>query len=64
MKNEKEIRALIKQIRKDYEHVLTGGLATIIENAPRALMQLDAETKLRTLHWVLGEKFESKLEAR
>jgi hypothetical protein len=62
MKTEKEIRDAIAKVNKDYEHVLTGTKATIQINAPRALMQIDAETKLNTLHWVLGERYKSKLE--
>jgi len=61
MKNEKEIRARISKIEKDYNHVLTGSLATIQINAPRALMQINAETSLSELYWVLGEKYKSKL---
>lgn len=62
MKTEKEIKAKIKQVEKDYAHVLSGSLATIGINAPRALMQLDAEKVLQTLHWVLGTTYKSKLK--
>lgn len=60
MKSEEEIKAEIKEIEKNYSHVLTGSLATVTINAPRALMQLDAETKLSTLHWVLGTTYKTK----
>ena len=56
MKTEKEIRAKIKDVEKGYEHVLTGGIATIVENAPRALMQLSATSLLNGLYFTLGEK--------
>lgn len=62
MKTQQEIKAQIKKIETDYEHVLTGSCATITINAPRALMQMDAETKLNTLHWVLGTSYKSKLK--
>jgi len=61
-KTEKEIKAQIAEIEKDNAHVLTGSTATIRINAPRALMQLSAQTKLDTLHWVLGTKYKSKLK--
>jgi len=62
MKTEQEIKATIKKIKQDYNHVLTGSVATVTINAPRALMQLDAETTLNTLHWVLGTEYKSKLK--
>ena len=62
MKTQKEIEAMIKIIGDADEHTLTGSFATIHINAPRALMQIEAETKLKTLHWVLGSKFKSKLK--
>jgi len=61
MKTKKGIMARITKIEKDYAHVLTGSLATIQTNAPRALMQISAETSLRELYWVLGEEYKSKL---
>jgi hypothetical protein len=64
MRSEAEICEKIQQIKKDYSHVLTGTIATVFENAPRALMQLEAETQLRTLHWFLDEVFKSKLKPR
>jgi hypothetical protein len=62
MKTEHEVRTKINEIKSTYKHVLTGSLATIAINAPRALEQIAAETKLKTLHWVLGEEFKSKLK--
>lgn len=62
MKTKQEIEAFIREIEKDYNHVLTGSTATIAVNAPRALMQLSAESKLMALHWVLGKKYKSKLD--
>lgn len=63
MRSEKEIRALIERTKTDYKHILTGECANIQINAPRALMQLDAETRLHALHWVLGETYKSKLKS-
>lgn len=62
MKTTKEIEIEIRRLKKDYKHVLTGGLATIQINAPRALQQLFTESKLYALHWALGTKYESKLK--
>ncbi len=62
MKNEKEIRQQIADLKGAYAHVLQGSSVTVQINAPRALMQVEAEAKLRALHWVLGEKYESKLK--
>lgn len=62
MKTELAIANKIREIENDYKHVLTGSLATVVINAPRALEQVAAETKLATLHWVLGTKFKSKLK--
>ncbi len=64
MRSKTEIEKKITQIETDYGHVLTGSLATIQINAPRALMQMDAETNLRALHWVLGKQYKSKLKGR
>jgi len=58
MKTEAEIRAQIEKIKMDNHHVLfMGSPATIQINAPRALMQISAETSLTALYWVLGEPF-------
>ena len=56
MKTEKEIRAKIKEIEKDYDHVLRGSMASVFANAPRALMQQSATSLLDGLFFVLGEK--------
>lgn len=61
MKTEQEVEAKIKEIEDSYKHVLTGSVATVTINAPRALQQIAAETKLQVLHWILGTKFKSKL---
>lgn len=62
MKTQKEIEAKIKEVEISYEHVLTGSLATVGINAPRALEQNAAEAKLQALHWTLGTQFKSKLK--
>jgi hypothetical protein len=62
MKTENEIKANIKAIEQDYQHVLTGSLATIDINAPRALEQIAAESKLKALHWTLGTEYKTKLK--
>ena len=62
MKTKEEIKTKIRKIEKSYKHVLTGSLATVYINAPRALEQIAAQTKLATLHWVLGSTYKSKLK--
>lgn len=62
MKNELEIKSEIVQVEKVYAHVLTGSLATVTINAPRALMQIAAETQLATLYWTIGKTYKSKLK--
>jgi hypothetical protein len=61
VRTEKEIEGMIKVIESTYDHVLTGSLATIHVNAPRALMQSSAEAKLQALYWTLGRQYKSKL---
>ena len=61
MKTQQEIEAKVLEIESAYKHVLTGSLATIAINAPRALEQIAVESRLAILHWVLGTKFKSKL---
>lgn len=56
MKTEKEIREEIKKVTEDYLHVLDCYPATIGINAPRALMQLAAISKLDTLYRILEKK--------
>lgn len=56
VKNDKEIREQIKKIVDSYKHVLDCYPATVGINAPRALMQIEAQSKLDALYWTLGEK--------
>jgi hypothetical protein len=56
MKTEQEIREEIEKITNQYKHVLTGGLATVQVNTPRAMLQIEAITSLNRLYWVLGEE--------
>ncbi|MDP2104627.1 MAG: hypothetical protein Q8J76_01430 [Desulfobulbaceae bacterium] len=51
MKTEEEIKERIKLIESDKR--LKYKTATIVENAPLALIQLELETKRDTLKWVL-----------
>ena len=61
MVSEKEVKAKIKEINEDYHHVLhVGGCADVWTNAPRALMQCEAEAKLKILHWCLRKNFVHK----
>lgn len=54
MRTEAEIRAKIKEVVEDERfHYKT---ATVVENAPLALIQLGMETRVQWLAWVLGEK--------
>lgn len=62
MKTKKEVSDKIREIKESNSHVLTGSVATIAINAPRALMQLSAETQLKTLHWLIGSEYKSKLK--
>mgnify|MGYP001593738362 FL=1 len=62
MKTQQEVETKIREIEDNYKHVLTGSVATVAINAPRALEQIAAETRLQTLHWMLGTKFKSKLK--
>lgn len=62
MKTESEIKARIKKLETDYEHVLTGSVATLQINAPRALSQISAETTLATLYWFLDKEYKTKLK--
>ena len=57
-----EIKKEIARIQRDYKSVLTGSMATVQVNLPRALMQLSIESRLHTLHWVLGTEYKSKLK--
>jgi len=62
MKTERAIRKKIVDIKRVCKNTLTGSLATIQCNAPRALMQLATEENLKALHWVLGEEYKSSLK--
>jgi len=62
MLTEQAIKIRILEIENSYQHVLTGSLATIDVNAPRALEQVAAATKLSALYWVLGKEYKSKLK--
>ena len=62
MKISREIESEIIRIKTSCKQVLTGSLATVDINAPRALMQITAEAKLRTLYWVLDKEFKSTLK--
>jgi hypothetical protein len=57
MRTEKEVKAEIRRIKEDNSHVLDGSLSTVVENAPRALMQLSAAARLQVLHWVLEKEY-------
>lgn len=56
MRAETEIRTQIKAVTNFYQYILDLGPATVVINAPRALMQITAKEKLETLYWVLGEE--------
>ena len=62
MKTREEIKSEITRIEKSYAHVLTGSLATVEVNAPRALQQVSVRSSLEALYWVLGSKYKSKLK--
>lgn len=62
MKTQREIANQIRKIQKDYQHVLIGELSNIQVNAPRALMQLEAEAMLIALNWCLGKQYKSNLK--
>ncbi len=54
MKNKEQIEEEIKKIESDER--LSYPTATIDINAPLALIQLEMETKLKVLKWVLYEE--------
>ena len=56
MRTEKEIREKIKKLTLVYKHILDCRAATVFNNAPRALMQVEAASQLDALYWTLGEK--------
>jgi hypothetical protein len=51
MKTEAEIRRAIQEIKQDAR--LKGPPATVDINAPLALIQLDLESQIKALQWVL-----------
>lgn len=53
MKSKEVIRAEIKKLRSDSR--LAYPVATVKENAPLALIQLELRTKIAALRWVLKE---------
>jgi hypothetical protein len=55
MRTEQEIKHMIKETEKRYDSVLKGSMATVVENAPRALMQLAATSVLDGLYFALGK---------
>lgn len=62
MKTQAEIERQIRQIEYDNVHILTGSIATIQVNAPRALQQIAVESQLRALYWTIGRIFKSNLK--
>lgn len=62
MKTPEEIEAKILRVTEQNKHILTGSLATVQINAPRACMQISAESYLLALHWTLGKQFKSALK--
>lgn len=52
MKSEKQIKAEIKKLESDDRY--KAPTATIQINAPLALIQLELESKVQALKWVLG----------
>ncbi len=51
MSTREEVEAMVKEIKTDER--LAAPPATVTVNAPLALIQLELQTKLRTLNWVL-----------
>lgn len=56
------VRQRIAELEIGAEHALTGSLASVQVNAPRALMQCALEAELTGLYWVLGKRYISKLK--
>jgi len=56
MRTKYEIQAMIDKLSLDKR--LSRPLAVVKINAPLALIQLELETKLSTLRWILSEKEE------
>lgn len=53
MKTKDQIREKIKELESDER--LSYPVATVVENAPLALIQLSLETQIGMLKWVLEE---------
>ena len=53
MRSRTEIEAKLKEVESDER--LTYKSATVFENAPLALTQLELETKVSVLRWVLTD---------
>lgn len=53
MKTKDQIREKIKELESDER--LSYPVATVVENAPLALIQLSLETQIDMLKWVLEE---------
>lgn len=64
MKTEKDIRIRIAQIKQENEHLLSGSLATVDINAPRALGQIAVKKMLETLYWVIEENFAHQFKGK
>jgi len=54
MKTEEEIRNELKRVKSDER--LNYKTATVSENVPLALIQLELEARVATLRWVLANK--------
>lgn len=57
MLTEREVRVMIKKLEDSSRDLLDRPSATVEENAPVAVMQLDVTAKLRALYVVLDEQF-------
>jgi hypothetical protein len=53
MRSIKEIEAKLEELKNDDS--FKSPTATLFENAPLALIQLELETKVRVLEWVLKD---------
>lgn len=64
LEREEQMEAKIAEIEDAYRHVLTGSIATVFENSPRALQQVAAESMLEVLYWSIGKKYQSQLKGK
>lgn len=62
MRTQDEIKEMIEIIEEESEHILNREVVKIQINAPVALMQIAAESKLKMLYWVLGVDYASTLK--